>query len=121
MKRTFQLHIEGKKPERVLDSIKHEVRKYLKRERRRVLPEGSDFWDFDCKFGVAEENAEVVHLSTLIAHIDDISKNAGSQLYVEIIAIPKKRKPRQPITEEGSDPLSPPSNQTDNDTGSATK
>ena len=121
MKKNFNLTATNKTPERQVDSVKHEIKKYISREQKKAVPAGTDFWDFDCKFGVAEENAEVVHLSTLIAHIDDISKNAGSQLYVEIIAIPKKRKPRQPIPEEGSDPLSPPSNQTDNDTGSATK
>ena len=96
MKRTFQLHIEGKKPERILDSVKHEVRKYLKRERRRVLPEDTDYWDFDCKFGASEETSEVVHLSTIISHIDEISKTGGTQLYVEIIAKAVKRKPRVP-------------------------
>ncbi len=94
MKRTFQLQIEGKKPERVLDSIKHEVRKYLKRERRRLLPLGTDYWDFDCKFGVTEESSEVVHLSEIITRIDEISKANGTQLYVEIIAKAVKRKPR---------------------------
>ncbi len=94
MKRTFQLQIEGKKPERVLDSIKHEVRKYLKRERRRLLPLGTDYWDFDCKFGVTEESSEVVHLSAIIPRIDEISKANGTQLYVEIIAKAVKRKPR---------------------------
>jgi hypothetical protein len=94
MKRTFQLQIEGKKPERVLDSIKHEVRKYLKRERRRMLPVDTDYWDFDCKFGVSEESSEVVHLSAIITQIDEISKANGTQLYVEIIAKAVKRKPR---------------------------
>ena len=113
MKRTFQLHIEGKKPERVLDSIKHEVRKYLKRERRRVVPEGFDFWDFDCKFGTAEENAETVHLSSVIPHIDEISKSAGAQLYVEIIATPRKRKPRQSTQGSESDQISLATDQTE--------
>ena len=42
MKKTFQLHVEGKNPDRVLDRVKHDVRKYLKRERSRALPEGVD-------------------------------------------------------------------------------
>jgi hypothetical protein len=46
VKKTFQLRPEGKHPDRVLDATKHEIRKYLKRERRRDLPEGVDFWDF---------------------------------------------------------------------------
>ena len=35
MKKTFQLQVEGKHPERLLEAIKHDIRKYLKRERPR--------------------------------------------------------------------------------------
>jgi hypothetical protein len=52
MRKTYPLHIDGRHPDRVLDAVKHDVRKYLKRERRRDLPEGADFWDFDCKVAV---------------------------------------------------------------------
>ena len=38
MKKNFALHIEGKNTDRVLEAIKHEIRKYFKRERNRVLP-----------------------------------------------------------------------------------
>lgn len=86
MKKTFQLHVEGKHPERLLEAIKHDIRKYLKRERRRDLPEGADFWDFDCKFGLAEETAEAVHLANVIACIDDAVANQATQFYVEILA-----------------------------------
>jgi predicted N-acyltransferase len=94
MRKTFQLQVEGKHPDRLLEAIKHEIRKYIKRERRRVLPEGSDFWDFDCKFGAAEESAEVVHLSAITGLIDGVVKEAGTQFYVELVAKPGKRAPR---------------------------
>ncbi|MFY8042823.1 MAG: DUF6172 family protein, partial [Rhodoferax sp.] len=42
MKKTFSLAVEGKHPDRLLDAIKHEIRKYFKRERNRSLPEGVD-------------------------------------------------------------------------------
>lgn len=96
MRKTFQLQVEGKHPDRLLEAIKHEIRKYIKRERRRVLPEGSDFWDFDCKFGAAEESAEVVHLSAITGLIDGVVKEGGTQFYVEVVAKPGKRKPRAP-------------------------
>ena len=51
MRKTFELRPEGRHPDRVLDAIKHELRRYMKRERRRALPEGADFWDFDCRLG----------------------------------------------------------------------
>ena len=57
MKKTFQLQVEGKHPDRLLEAIKHDIRKYLKRERRRDVPAGADFWDFDCKFGLTEDTS----------------------------------------------------------------
>ena len=86
MKKTFQLQVEGKHPDRLLDAIKHEIRKYLKRERRRDVPAGADFWDFDCKFGLTEDTAEVVHLANVITCIDAAAKEHASQFYIEILA-----------------------------------
>ncbi|OGA56837.1 MAG: hypothetical protein A2710_04370 [Burkholderiales bacterium RIFCSPHIGHO2_01_FULL_64_960] len=94
MRKTFQLHVEGKNRDRVLDAVKHEIRKYIKRERRRDLPEGSDFWDFDCQFGRAKEDAAVAHLSALTGLINGVAAEGGAQFYVEILAKPAKRTPR---------------------------
>ena len=109
MRKTFQLQVEGKNPDRVLDAVKHEIRKYIKRERRRVLPEGVDYWDFDCKFGTASEGSEVAHLSTLTALIDGVVKEAGTQFYVEILAKPGHRtaRPRDAATDDGADESEP--------------
>jgi hypothetical protein len=92
MKKTFQLQVEGKHPDRLLDAIKHEIRKYVKRERRRELPAGADYWDFDCRFGAAEATAQAAHLSTLIGLIDGVARDGGSQFYIEILARPAQRK-----------------------------
>ena len=94
MKKTFQLQVEGKHPDRLLEAIKHDIRKYLKRERRRDLPEGADFWDFDCKFGLTEEAAEVVHLANVITCIDNAVANQATQFYVELLAKPGVRTKR---------------------------
>jgi hypothetical protein len=108
MKKTFQLHIEGKNPDRVLDAVKHELRKYVKRERRRDLPEGADFWDFDCRFGATPEAAEPVHLSALTALVDGVAKEGGAQFYVEILAKPGHRRSRPADTPDaGADPAAP--------------
>lgn len=96
MRKTYSLDIEGKNRDRVLDAVKHEVRKYIKRERRRILPEGVDFWDFDCKFGPTQEAAEVVHLATLIGLMDGVAQAAGTQFYVEVLAKPGHRAARPP-------------------------
>jgi hypothetical protein len=94
MRKNFPLHIDGRHPDRVLDAVKHDVRKYLKRERRRDLPEGVDFWDFDCKCGLQAEQAEVVHVAALIAAIDALAKAQATSIYIEILAKHGKRTPK---------------------------
>lgn len=94
MRKNFPLHIEGRHPDRVLDAVKNEVRKYLKRERRRDLPEGVDFWDFDCQCGLQADTAEVVHVAALIAAIDALAKIQATAVYVEILAKHGKRTPK---------------------------
>ena len=94
MRKNFPLHIDGRHPDRVLDAVKHYVRKYLKRERRRDLPEGVDFWDFDCKCGLQAVDAEVVHVAALVAAIDALAKAQATSVYVEILAKHGKRTPK---------------------------
>ncbi len=96
MRKIFPLTQEGRHRDRVLDAVKHEIRKYLKRERRRELPEGVDFLDFDCRFGATKDTAEVVHLSALIGQLDALAREGGAQAYVEILAKPGVRRPRPP-------------------------
>lgn len=86
MKKTFLLNIERKHPDRVLEAVKHEIRKYVKRERRKPLPEGVDYWDFDCKFGRSAETAGVVHFATLTALIDATAKEGAASFYLELVA-----------------------------------
>jgi hypothetical protein len=94
VKKTFQLNIEGKNSDRVLEATKHEIRQYVKRERRKPLPEGVDFWDFDCKFGTTADNAMAVHFATLTALIDAVAKEGGAALYLELLAKPGHRSVR---------------------------
>ena len=86
VRKTFKLQVEGKNPDRVLDAHKHEIRKYVKRQRRVPLPAGVDFWDFDCKFGSTEESAEVVHLAEIIKRIDATVAEGAEQFFVEVLA-----------------------------------
>lgn len=100
MKKTFPLQIEGRHPDRVLDALKHELRKYLKRERRRDLPAGVDYWDFDCRFGLDQDGAETVHLAQLIGRVDEAAKGGATQVYVEILARHGVRGARQTAPQE---------------------
>ena len=86
MKKNFPLHIEGKNPDRVLEAVKHEIRKYFKRERNRALPKEVDFWDFDCKVGLSAESAEVVKVSAVVESLDALAKEGAASVYVEILS-----------------------------------
>jgi len=99
MKKTFSLTHEKIKGPRLVDAIKHEVKKYLKRERNKKLPDDIDFWDFDCKYGHTEESAEVIHSSALNKSIDDAVQNDLTSFYLEILVKPGKRT-KKPIDEE---------------------
>jgi len=91
MKKTFKLSHEKLNPDRHVDAIKHEVKKYIKRERRRKLPVDADYWDFDCRFGAEELTSDDIHLSEINASIDwAVSENLAS-FYLEIMARPGYR------------------------------
>lgn len=111
MKKRFDLTHKKIKYPRMVEAAKNEVRKYIKRERRKELPEGTDFWDFDCKFGDAEDVANVIHLSEIDACINDIAKRELKSFYVEIIAKPgcrtKKPKPGDEPPKPGDEPPKP--------------
>jgi len=85
MRKTYLLNVEGKNRDRLLEASKHDIRKYVKRERSRPLPAGVDFWDFDCKFGSDEASAAVVHFATLMSLIDTTVQEGGVQFYVEVV------------------------------------
>ena len=91
MKKTFPLTASNKVTERHLDSVKHEINKYVARERRKKVPEGFDFIDFDCKFGDSEQDAEVIHLTEINAKIMGASAEKKESCYIEILAKPSVR------------------------------
>ena len=104
MRKTYPLVIEGKNSDRVLEAVKHDIRKYIKRERRRPLAEGVDFLDFDCRVGLNEETARISHVGNLIADIDEAVKEGALAVYVEILAKPGLRKAR-PEGQTAAEPL----------------
>jgi len=86
MKKTFLLTDNKKDPQRILDSIKHNIRKYIKREKRKELPEGSNFWKIDCKFGTTESNAIEIKFEDVMKNINKVSKDNLDSFYIELIA-----------------------------------
>lgn len=91
MKKQFNLTAPNNKPERHVDSVKHEIKKYISREQRKALPEGVDFWDFDCKIGDDAETALVVHVSEINKKIDALVVDNKEKFYLEILAKPGHR------------------------------
>lgn len=92
MKKNFKLTDPKHKPDRVIELIKAEVNKYLARERRKELPEGVEFWDFDCRCGKDEGSATAVKSSELGKAIDSAAAGSTGTIYVEILAKPGVRK-----------------------------
>ncbi len=91
MRKSFPLEDPKHKPARVVEAIKAEIRKYLKRERRKPLPEEVDFWDFDCRAGKDADSAEVVHVSEITKPVDKAAEESWESVYIEILAKPGHR------------------------------
>ena len=99
MKKTFRLEHPKKAYPRLVEAAKHEIRKYVKRERRRELPETVDYWDFDCRFGTSPETATPLHLNEITAAIDAVAATEGRSFYVEILAKPGHRQTPSPASD----------------------
>ena len=97
MKKTFKLTHPKIKVSRLVEAIKYEVKKYLKRERRKGLPKGADFWDFDCRMGVDEVSSETVHVYDINKSIVHAESKQLESFYLEILAKPGRRvkKPKE--------------------------
>jgi hypothetical protein len=91
MKKNFKLKVDNKTPERQSDSIKYEVKKYLKRERKKKLPENADYWDFDCKIGETAEETKDIHTQELNPSIDEFLQKGSESFYLEILSKPGYR------------------------------
>jgi hypothetical protein len=91
MKKTFALTAPGHANARVVESVKHEVRKYVKRERKKPLPADFDLWDFSCKVGADQATAESKDLREVGNAIDAVVSAGGSVVYIEVLSVPSRR------------------------------
>jgi len=91
MKKTFKMSHPKIKVPRLVEAIKHEVKKYIKRERNKTLPPDVDFWDFDCRFGADEASSEVIHLSDINKCISAAEAKQLDSFYLEILVKPGRR------------------------------
>ena len=86
MKKTFLLTDANKDSQRVLESIKNNIRKYIKREKRKPLPEEFNFWKINCKFGKTEETAIEIRFEDMMKNINEASEQNLESFYIELIA-----------------------------------
>ncbi len=91
MRKTFQLTHPKIKYPRLIEAVRHDIKKYLKRERNKTLPEGVDFWDFACRFGNTEEEAKEIHVAEISKCIDKVQEQHLELFYLEILAKPGHR------------------------------
>jgi hypothetical protein len=88
MKKVFNLTSPNKDPERQVDSVVHEIRKYIKRERKKPLADKIDYWDFDLRIGNDAESASKFSLDNLNAEIDKFVVAEKESFYIEILSKP---------------------------------
>ncbi len=93
MQKHFALKTPGKVDQRLVEAVKGEVRKYVKRERRKKLPASFTEWAFACRTGANRETATACHVDEVVARIDGIAQAGGAEIYIEILARPGHRPP----------------------------
>jgi len=100
MKKLFKIKQDKLKPERAVDAIKNEIRKYIKREKKKDLPNKKTmYWDFECKFGKSEEFALECDFDHIIMELSNVVLAGWDECYVEIMAkaVEKPKKEEEVI------------------------
>jgi len=87
MKKIYKLTDEKKHEDRVLEAVKNDIRKYVKREKKKKLEDAKmTYWDFDCKIGATSDSAKAVGFDALIKELDAVKATGATECYVEILA-----------------------------------
>lgn len=91
MRKSFPLQHPAKADARVRDAIRHEVRKYVVRERRKPLPVDTDHWIFACRVGADEASASPQELPAVASAIDAVAATGAKSVFIEIISKASRR------------------------------
>lgn len=91
MKKNFKLTDTKLAPARQVDAVKHEINKYIARERRKKLAEGFDYWDFDCRIGEDAALCKEIAIAEINKSIDSFVEKNAETFYLEILAKPARR------------------------------
>lgn len=101
MKKIFDLTDPKIASARKVELIKGQINKYIKRERKKSLPDGFDFFDFDCSFGDSVEQKKEIHVTEISKYIDEAVLRQQERFYLELLSFPRKRT-KKPKTEDGT-------------------
>ena len=105
MKKRFALTDIKKSPERVLEGIKSEIKKYIRREKNKPLPKDADFWKIDCRFAKNDEELQEIRFEDVKKCINEASEESCESFMIELLAksanfIPKAVEEVEGILEE---------------------
>ena len=96
MRKIYKLTHPKIKVDRLVEGVRHDVKKYIKRERKKALPKGVDYWDFDCKFGNTVEELQEIHLAEINTYIDQAKEQQVESFCIEIQVKPGHRMKKSP-------------------------
>ena len=104
MKKVFKLTDKNKHEDRVLEAVKNDIRKYVKREKKKDLSDKKFmYWDFDCKVGATADDAKVVDYEELIKALDGVKATGVKEVYVEIMAKEVKKPLKEEVLEDNTE------------------
>ena len=92
MKKTFSLTAANKAPARQVEAIKHEIKKYMAREKRKPLPADADYWAFDCKIGYTPDDASTIFVNEIRPTIDKYVSEGKETFYLELLVKTGQKK-----------------------------
>lgn len=95
MKKRFLLTDTKKAPQRVLEAIKNDIRKYIKREKRKPLPTGTNFWHIGCKFAKNENELVDIKFEDIMKHINEASQEKCESFLIELVATALKKEQKE--------------------------
>lgn len=86
----------------MVEAIKYELKKYIKRERNKKLPKEVDFWDFDCRYGANEGSCSIIHVSEINKVISEADAEGLDSFFLEVLSKPgmRTKKPKEEKEEE---------------------
>ena len=95
MKKRFALTDTKKAPQRVLEGIKNDIRKYIKREKRKPLPADTNFWRIDCKFAKNENDLEDIKFEDIMKNINEASQEKCESFMIELVSVAVQKTPKE--------------------------